>query len=56
MKKTILAVIALAALAAACHERRQDPPIDDAAIRVHAAQSQDDLHRQVPPPTSNQER
>jgi nitrous oxide reductase accessory protein NosL len=51
MKKSILALIALTALAAACHEQRQDAPMDDAGIRAHAADSQRDLQHQAPPPS-----
>lgn len=47
MKRTILALLALAALAA-CHERRQDPPIDTAGIRARAAQSNAELSKQAP--------
>ena len=50
MKKPILALIALTALASACHERRQEAPIDDAGIRAHAAESQSELQRQQPTP------
>ena len=50
MKKQILAMIALTSLLSACHERRQEPPIDDAAIRAHAAESQGELQRQSPTP------
>ena len=49
MKLSMLALIALTSLAAACHEQRQDAPIDDAGIRAHAAQSQGELQRQTPP-------
>ena len=51
MKKTILALIALAALAAACHEQRQDAPINEAPVRAHSGDSQRELQRQTPPPT-----
>ena len=51
MKRSVLALIALTALASACHEQRQEPPIDDAGIRAHAAQSQGDLQRQTPSPS-----
>jgi len=47
MKTTIIAILALAALAA-CHEQRQDPPIDTAGIRAHAAQANDELSKQAP--------
>lgn len=47
MKKTILALLALTALAAACHERRQDPP-DDSGIRARANAADGDMQRQKP--------
>ena len=46
MKMTVLALIALSALAAACHEQRQDPPLDTEGIRARAA----DSNRELPPP------
>lgn len=49
MKMTMLALLALAALAAACHEQRQDPPIDTNGIRARAGQYNDELQRQTPP-------
>jgi nitrous oxide reductase accessory protein NosL len=49
MKRTILALIALSALAAACHERRETP-MDESGIRARAADSPGDLQRQQPPP------
>jgi hypothetical protein len=52
MKISILALIALAALAAACHEQRQDAPIDTNGIRARAADSNRDLERQTPPPSN----
>jgi hypothetical protein len=54
MKRKILALIALAGLAAACHERRQEAPLDEAGIRARAAQSQGDLQRQTPPSNPGQ--
>jgi hypothetical protein len=36
MKASFLALIVLAALAAACHERRQDPRPDYDSIRAHS--------------------
>jgi len=47
MKRTILALLALAALAA-CHEQRQDPPIDAAGIRARADKSNAELSKQAP--------
>ncbi len=47
MKKTILALLALTALAAACHERRQDP--DYNGVRARAAAAGDETMRQTPP-------
>ena len=54
MNKSIIALIALTALAAACHEQRQDAPIDSAGIRARAAESQGELQRQTPPPSPDQ--
>ena len=52
MKKTLLALIALSALAAACHERRKDPTADEAeAVRARAGESQSELQKQQPPPS-----
>jgi nitrous oxide reductase accessory protein NosL len=48
MKRTLLALIALTALAAACHEQRQD----DDSTRAAAGDSQLELQRQTPPPAS----
>ena len=50
MKRTLLALIALTALAAACHERRQETPIDAAGIRARAGDSQREVQQQTPPP------
>ena len=47
MKKTLLALIALTALAAACHEQRQDDE-----VRAAAGDSQLELQRQTPPPAN----
>ena len=46
MKKLAFDFIALSALAAACHEQRQDPPLDTEGIRARAA----DSNRELPPP------
>ncbi len=54
MKKTILALLALTALAAACHERRQEPAPDYNGTRAHAADAQRDLQQQTPPPNQDQ--
>jgi hypothetical protein len=52
MKKRILALIVFTAFAAACHEQRQDAPIDEAPIRAHAGESQHELQQQTPPPAN----
>ena len=52
MKRTILALVALAALAA-CHEQRQDPPMDTAGIRARADKANAELSKQ---PSSSQDR
>ena len=50
MKKELLALIALSALAAACHEQRRDPTPDEAgAVRARAGESQSELQKQQPP-------
>lgn len=36
MKKMLLALIALSALASACHERKQDPAPDYDSVRAHS--------------------
>jgi nitrous oxide reductase accessory protein NosL len=54
MKKSLLALIALTALAAACHEQRQEPPIDESGIRARDAAAHRDLNRETPPPPANQ--
>ena len=48
-KTTLLALIALSALAAACHEQRQDPPPDYDAVRAHANEEHRDLQQQKAP-------
>lgn len=46
MKKIILGLAALAALTAACHEQRQDPPPDYGAVRAHANDSQGSMQKE----------
>jgi len=48
MKKTLLAVLALAALTAACHERREDAS-DYGGVRARSEASHDGLDAQQPP-------
>jgi nitrous oxide reductase accessory protein NosL len=40
VKKILFGLIALAALTAACHEERQDPPPDYGAVRAHSNNAQ----------------
>jgi hypothetical protein len=49
MNRKIIALLALLGLAAACHEQRQDPPMDENAIRAHAAEAHSELDRQKTP-------
>jgi nitrous oxide reductase accessory protein NosL len=49
MKKTVLAVLALAAFAAACHERRQDPPPDYDGARSDSNRAQHSLDQEPVP-------
>ncbi|MDE2142662.1 MAG: hypothetical protein KGL74_13270 [Elusimicrobia bacterium] len=46
MKRTLLILIALSALAAACHERRSDPPPDFDGARARSAAAHQDLDGQ----------
>ena len=48
MRPSLLIVIALSALAAACHERRQDPPRDDNGIRARSESAHGALDAQKP--------
>lgn len=58
MKRTILALIAVCAvtaLAAACHEQRKGPTEEEAApVRARAGAAQDELQQQTPPPSPDQ--
>jgi hypothetical protein len=47
--KNLLVLIALSALAAACHERRQDPPPDYNGVRAHSESAHGSLDSQQPP-------
>jgi nitrous oxide reductase accessory protein NosL len=49
MRKTMLAVLALAAFAAACHEQRQDPPPDYDGTRSDSARAQHGLDQEQVP-------
>ena len=46
MKKPLLVLIALSALAAACHERRSDPPPDFDGTRTRSEAAHQGLDRQ----------
>jgi hypothetical protein len=46
MKKTILAVIALAAFACACHEQRQDPPPNYDGVRADSNRAQGSMDQE----------
>jgi nitrous oxide reductase accessory protein NosL len=49
MKKMLFALIALTALASACHEEKQD----DSATRVRAGDAQHELDQQKPTPPAD---
>jgi nitrous oxide reductase accessory protein NosL len=46
MKKIIFGLIALAALTAACHEQRQDPPPDYGAVKARANGAQGSMQKE----------
>jgi|GEM_PF-3641686 len=48
MKKTVLALLALSALAAACHEQRQDPPPNYDGVRQDSQRNQRSLDQEQP--------